>query len=682
MKKMSVSQTIKIHCFFVCLITFLLALACGYYFMQNAEKEAKLKASYTAELSISRVQAQLNKYLEVSDFLKNTIESGHEINGEEYTAWMQRIPNNSKVIKAIELAKDGVVNEIYPLEPNKNAMGIDMLTHPARKYEANLAKESGMYTIAGPYKLAQGGLGALLFDPIYTTDAAGKKTFWGFSILVIDWDKFLKEVGLERLNDAAFTYRLWKENSSEDVPVIIAQGKGELPQNPLRLACAVPNNTWYFEISPRDGWITDVQIGFTLLAAVLLALFVTIIYYQYEVKRFKEILYAKKIQRAAEEARLANEAKTRFLFNMSHDIRTPMNAILGFAHLLEKNLGDEHKCRDYLGKIKSSSNLLLTIINQILEMARIESGKATLNIGVMNMREVIGSLNNVFEEEIAQKQLQYTCDVAIRHDIVLCDQTKFEEILLNIVSNSIKYTNAGGEICVKVVEDDLVENGKAFYTLTVEDTGIGMKEDYLPHMFEEFSREHTSTETKVAGTGLGLPIVKSLVELMNGSIKVKSKYGVGTKFTIELAFPVTAARQQQAAELDEETIAKFKGKRILLAEDNALNAEIAKVLLVEAGFVVDHVENGEQCVAKVKEKPSGYYAVILMDIQMPLMDGYTATQAIRKLPQEQAQVPIIAMTANVYAEDRQKAYACGMNGFIAKPLDIQAMLKVLGEHVN
>lgn len=679
MQKVKVPQTIKIYCVGVWLASFLLALSCGYYLIKNAEKEEQLRAAYTAELSVNRVEAQLNKYLEVSDFLKNIVESGYEIDDAEYTTWMQRIPNNSKVIKAIELAKDGVVNEIYPLEENKDAMGIDMLTHPARKYEAQLAMKTRKYTIAGPYRLAQGGMGALLFDPVYTKDAAGQEKFWGFSILVIDWDRFINEIGLDTLSDADFAYTLWKENSSAEVPIVIAQGRGALPKDGIKVKCAVPNNTWYFEIAPQKGWITDVQIMVAVLAALLLACFVTIIYYQVALKRHKEKLYAAEIQKAADIAKMANEAKTRFLFNMSHDIRTPMNAIMGFTNLLGKNLHDEEKCRDYLGKIQSSSDLLLTIINQVLEMARIESGKMVLNLGVMNIREVVNSLNTVFETEFRNKNLHYNYNIDIEHDIVLADQTKFEEIILNIVSNSIKYTEPGGEISVTLQELSGAQKGKACYRLIMSDTGIGMKPEYIPHMFEEFSREHTSTETKVIGTGLGLAIVKSLIELMQGSIHVDSKCGVGTKFIIELVFPITVVEQSQADSLTKLDVSRFKNKQILLAEDNALNAEIAEVLLAEAGFKVKHVENGADCLEELQQKPAAYYDAILMDVQMPKMDGYTATKEIRKLQGPRSQIPIIAMTANVYEEDRQKAYASGMNGFITKPLNLHDMLKVLDE---
>ena len=682
MKKELIPPGIKINCIMVWIVSFLAFLALGWYINEQAEKEEKLKAYYTAELTASRVEAQVRKYLEVSDFLKNTVESGYEISGADYTAWVKRIPNNSKVIKAIELAKDGVVNEIYPLEENKDAMGIDMLTHPARRYEANLAMMSGEYTIAGPYPLAQGGMGALLFDPIYERDARGAKSFWGFSILVIDWNNFVDEIGLHKLNDAAFAYQLQKGNKDSSMHAVISRSAAELPEDVVKVVLSVPNDVWYLELAPKNGWVTNAQKILAFILAFIAAFFVMVIFYQFEMKRYKEKLYARKIQRSADEARKANEAKTRFLFNMSHDIRTPMNAIIGFAHLLRLNISDAKKSLNYLSKIEDSSKLLLMIINQVLEMARIESGKMVLNAEPMSIRASVASLNTVFEPSVQEKELQYSCKLDFKQDIILCDKTKFEEIILNIVSNAIKYTEPGGKVCLSIVEQPQVDNTRAAYVITVEDTGIGMQADYLPHIFEEFSREHTTTETKVVGTGLGLPIVKSLIELMGGTIAVESTAGVGTKFTIQLTFEMADAAASQAEQSEQTEQLSADGKRILLAEDNALNAEIAVTILQNAGFSVTHAEDGIKCIEELVKMPPAYYDVILMDVQMPHMDGYTATKEIRRLPDARAKIPIIAMTANVYEEDKQRAFASGMTGFLAKPLNIQEMLKVLSEQVS
>lgn len=558
-----------------------------------------------------------------------------------------------------------------------------MLRNPERKYEAKLAMKSGQYTIAGPYELKQGGLGALLFDPIYTKDSKGKKKFWGFSILVINWDKFIEEVKIDRLSDVSYCYQIWKQKHSANEKSIIAHGKEKLPKNALKVTCIVPNDTWYFEIAPQKGWITTTQKFITFLISFLLGILAMITCWQLEIKRYKEIQYSEKIRKSAEEARIANEAKTRFLFNMSHDIRTPMNAIVGFSNLLEKNIKNEEKSREYIKKIQSSGNILLTIINQIIEMTRIESGKTTLNTELMNIREAVDSMNTVFEPIVYEKDLNYNCNIHIKHDDILCDKTKIEEIVLNIVGNSMKYTRQYGNITLSIEEGSSEKEGTACYSIIVEDNGIGMSKDYLPHIFEEFSREHTTTEIKVAGTGLGLPIVKSLVELMGGTIEVESKVDVRTKFVIHLSFQLPTTEQlSMKQETKKQGIPeKLKGKRILLAEDNLLNAEIAVTILTEYGIQVKHVEDGIMCIAELQKKPDQYYDAVLMDVQMPNMDGYSATKIIRTLKGAKAQIPIIVITANVYEEDKKQAYEAGMNGFIAKPFEVDKILKTLNEFI-
>ena len=606
------------------------------------------------------------------------------MDSKEFQALSQMISDDSQIIKVIEQAPDGVVKDIYPLKGNEAAFGIDMLNNPARKYEANLAMKSGQYTIAGPYELNQGGLGSLLFEPIYITDKSGEKSFWGFSILVLDWNRFLEELELDKLTDASYCYQMWKKDGNSGKKTIIAQGGDAIHKGAVQISCKVPNDTWYFEIIPHTGWVTVKQQALVFLVAVSIAVLATAICYLMLHRKQREKLYTEEIRKSAEKARKANEAKTRFLFNMSHDIRTPMNAIVGFSGLLEKSLHDEKKSLGYIKKIRVSSDILLTIINQVLEMARIESGKITLNPESVNIREMVEAMNTVFESSLTKKSLEYQCSLNVVHDQILCDKTKMEEIILNVVSNSIKYTNPHGKITVSIDELDSEDEKNANYKVVVEDNGIGMSQDYLPHIFEEFSREHTSTETRVAGTGLGLPIVKSLVDRMGGTIEVESEEGKGTRFIMKFSFPVSLENQVREKEKQNipDITEKLEGKRILLAEDNELNAEIAETVLEETGIKVKHVEDGIQCIEELKKMPEKYYDVILMDVQMPNMDGYTATQRIRDLDDSRAEIPIIAMTANAYDEDRRKAQEAGMDGFLAKPLDVDEMMRLLAQIIK
>lgn len=650
---------------------------------QSQERREKLKATYTAESTVSRVESQLSKYLAESDLMKRIVEKEYDIDNEQFDKLAELMQEDEDVIEARELAEDGVVSRIYPMEGNEAAMGLDMLQNPARKKEARLARLSGEYTIAGPYELVQGGTGALLFDPAYITDQNGEEKFWGFSILVMNWDNFIQKVELEKLEEAGYDYQIWKKDLYTGEKIVIDESENSNLNNSLEVACSVPNDTWYFEIVPENGWITVSQKVFGVIISIALAVMASVGYWQYKMRRYKDILHEEELEKAAIEARMANEAKTRFLFYMSHDIRTPMNAIIGFADLLEKHLDDKKRVIDYISKIKHSSSFLLSLINYVLEMARIESGKATLKTETGDLKNLVNTLNDVFEPSIEEKKLQYTCNLKVENPYVHCDKTKLREILLNVISNSIKYTPEGGSVTVDITEEGHdAEKKVSFYRFTIEDTGIGMSKEYLPHIFEEFSRENTSTESKVIGTGLGLPIVKSLVDLMGGTIEVSSEVTVGTKTIIILPFLVSEEECKDAVQEQQEStklLALLMGKRILLAEDNELNAEIAITILEEEGLKVEWAEDGIKCLEMLKKVPEDYYDMILMDIQMPNMDGYRTTEEIRSLTDKRAQIPIVAMTANVFDEDKKKAYEAGMNGYIAKPIDTKAIFSTLGE---
>ena len=658
----------------VFLLTFVVALFSLRLLSLDQEKDERLRAVYAAESTISRVSSQLNRYLAESDFFKKYIESGHVLREEEFAVISSNMQDGSSVIKTHELAKDGVVSQVYPVAGNEAAIGLDVLHNPARKKEANLAKNSGMYTIAGPFELVQGGTGALLFDPIYTYSEKGERSFWGFSILVLQWDNFIEEVELDKMEDAGYRYQIWKKDPYTGEKIVIAESEEDFHGNALEVACSVPNDTWYFEIIPKAGWFSDQQLSLGIVIATIIGMMAAYACWELMNRHQKDLQHEAALEKSAQEARAANEAKTRFLFNMSHDIRTPMNAIIGFAELLEKHIDEKDKVLDYTEKIRSSSAFLLSLINYVLEMARIESGKAVMKEETGDLCVLMQTLSDVFEPSVQQKKLTCTYHTDVEHPYIVSDRTKVREILLNVISNAIKYTPEGGHIAVSVKELPAEKPKTGRYTFTVQDDGIGMSEEYLPHIFEEFTREHTSTESKVIGTGLGLPIVKALVEWMHGSIDVQSKLGAGTTVTITLGFPLADEVQKSVEEQDAKgDAAQLRGCRILLAEDNDLNAEIVVTILEESGLTVERTADGELCIEALKAHPAGYYDAILMDIQMPNMDGYQATKIIRNLSGNYRTIPIIAMTANAFAEDVKAAMEAGMTAHVAKPIDVEIL---------
>lgn len=683
MKNKIDKKVIRIRAALVFLTMFVIILGCTFLVNENQKKREQLKAAYTAESTISRVEVQLNRYMAESDLVKKSIEDGLMISDAQFAQLSRLMQDEDYIIKTHEIAKDGIVSQIYPIQGNENAMGFNVLEDSERKKAALLARDSGEYTIAGPFDLVQGGTGVLLFDPVYQTDAQGNEKFWGFSILVMDWEKFIDKMELDKLEEAGYHYQIWKRGNKDDEQVVIAQCTNFKKDDTLEVACKVPNDTWYFEIIPGNGWITSMQKLWGLLISLMTAFIIMIVYLQFRMQRYREQIHETELEKAVYEAKCANEAKTRFLFNMSHDIRTPMNAIIGFADLLEKHIDEKERVRDYIGKIKSSSEFLLSLINYVLETARIESGKTTLKKEVRCVSRLIESLIDVFEPEVCKKGLTYSYTKDIEHEYVMGDETKVREIFINIIGNSLKYTPAGGKITIDIREIPFDRENYIAYKIVVEDTGIGMSEDYLPHIFEEFSREHTSTESKVVGTGLGLPIVKALIDLMGGTIEIESEAGKGTKTTVMIPFEIATQEQileekQKEKEFVPEDI---KGKRILVAEDNELNAEIALTVLKEKGLLVERAANGKECVEMLKEKPADYYDMILMDIQMPEMDGYQATEMIRNLGDSRAAVPIVAMTANAFEEDRQKALDAGMNAHVSKPVDMNVLFRVMAKFI-
>ena len=504
--------------------------------------------------------------------------------------------------------------------------------------------------------------------------------------LVYDNSQKFKSVPLTNTMEACFAVK----SGEATLLSLLNKTLKDMPSGMLTSALAIYDST-ADKITFSD-FVKDNMLAF-FLAAGFLALSIIIIILVLLRKARKAEISAKhaanntqklndKLEIALKKAEDASLAKTCFLNNMSHDIRTPMNVILGYAQLMESELDgkDMPETLEHLEKLQQSGNLLLSIINNVLDMARIESGRMELDENYCRIEDVRKSLFAVFDEKARKKDIALHYTMNVEHEHILTDVTKVKEIFVNILSNAIKYTPVGGSVMMSVDELPCDEPGYMIVRNRVSDTGIGMSQEYMTKIFDAFTREHNTTKSKIAGTGLGMSIVKKYVELLGGTIDVESEPGKGSTFTVTLKHRIADESYYVKRHIEEPGTGSeiLEGRNILLAEDNDMNAEIAEAILERAGLKIERVENGIQCVNRIMEMPAGTYDMILMDIQMPKMNGYKATQTIRHLPdKDKACIPIIAMTANAFEEDKRDAITAGMNGHIAKPIQVDKLLSML-----
>jgi len=517
--------------------------------------------------------------------------------------------------------------------------------------------------------------------------------------VVLDWESFVQQV-LENTSSSSEHYKfaVWKnapdETAITDEDGYILRNSDKIISNQVDIEFDVPNEVWHLVVEPVEGWSVfnemKWQIIITLVCSIILIMLCMLLFFSEQKKivlsqqikqNEQKEQYMSQLSIALREAEEANAAKTTFLNNMSHDIRTPMNAIMGFTTLMEDELDEPDRLKAHLEKIKVSGEYLLTLINNVLEVARIDSGKETLDEDFTDLMDESCSVAPLLESEINRKNLIFTNEMNIQHRYVFADIQKIKEITMNLMSNAIKYTPEGGSIHLQFDELPCDEEGYAIYVNTITDTGIGMSEDFQGVIFDSFSRERNTTESKVIGTGLGMSIVKKLVDLMDGSIEVESQLGKGTTFRITMKHKIVENPEEYIEKQQkQETIKNYDltGKTVLLAEDNELNAEIAMTLLEDIGARVELAEDGVECINMLSEKEPGYYDLILMDIQMPNLNGYQATEKIRKFDDTvKANIPILAMTANAFEEDKKKALEAGMNGHIAKPIQISILIDTI-----
>lgn len=439
-----------------------------------------------------------------------------------------------------------------------------------------------------------------------------------------------------------------------------------------------------FWATEKEGPVTSGILGFSNIDELIRMEHEKIIMQQ-EIAHIAELEHLNaQINEARNRAEKANEAKTAFLFNMSHDIRTPMNAIIGFTGMAQKHMDDREKMKDYLAKIKLSGDYLLELINDVLDMSRIESGHVVIADAGVNIEERGRNILVLCRDSAEKKGVALAYEQGeLQNQDVMADALHIDQILMNIMGNAIKYTEAGGTVTLRIRQTGGPSGGFATYAMEVEDTGIGMSEEFVKHIFEPFSRENSEKVAKIQGSGLGMSIVKQLVHRMDGKIDVESKVGVGTKVTVTLKLKVLEESEKTLAALEERKEVILRGQKVLLVEDNAMNRDLAYEILSDEGMEVDVAEDGDVAVEKIKAGGPGRYGFVLMDVQMPRMNGYAATKEIRKLSDpDLADIPIIAMTANAFAEDREEALAAGMNAHVSKPIVIPTLLRTLAEIVD
>ena len=588
-------------------------------------------------------------------------------------------------VQSIQIAPDGVVTEIYPEDGNK-AGKIDLIYDKERGKISCYARDNDVITMQGPFSLKQGGTGIAVRNPVYVEQKNGERTFWGFTIVIIRVPDIFAD-SIKSLTDFSYEYKLSKSIAPWDETYEEVYGSGVEMIDPVTYTFELGDSQWVLEVMPENGWNSNEKLyrlwGCGLLIVLLLTGFVFMIMLLHRTQESENTVVKlnKKLQKALEQAKTASVEKSNFLFNMSHDIRTPMNAVIGMTSLIRHDAGNKDKVIEYADKIDVSSQHLLGIINDILDMSKIEAGKTVFKYDDFSILNFIQEINNLFHSQIDEKKQILTTKKNIRHEWVNGDQLHLMQIFNNLLSNAVKYTQEGGKIQFLVEECETKSSVYAKYRFLVSDNGMGMSADFKDTIFDAFTRAESSMTNKIQGTGLGMAITKNLVEAMGGTIDVESELGQGSCFEVLIDLRIAEDRfvsSAEQAEKDEPAGNVLKGMRFLCAEDNELNAEILMELLKIEGAECTICENGKRVLEAFEQSAPGDYDMILMDVQMPVMNGYEATKAIRRSSHELAKtIPIIAMTANAFSEDIQHSLAAGMNAHVSKPVEMKVLEKTI-----
>ena len=645
----------------------------------SAEEDAKAKLELNAKIYTDRLTEEIKNGIDVTNMLEQVL-----INGDGKINDFPRIAKNMQAdyIQSIQLAPAGVVTEIYPAEGNEAGLGNLIDSKDERGTSSRYARDNNVIISQGPFELHQGGSGIAVRNPVYLEQPNGQRQFWGFTIVILRVPELFANT-VAALSELGYDYRLSKMNSPLDQSFKeVYSSSTPPPENAPAFIFTVGDSKWRLQLAfdgapyrARDVYLLP---GMVLLIFILLAVVSRFIIKHSEY--IEEQKHRRAIEEALKAAEAANIAKTKFLNNMSHDIRTPMNAIIGFTDIALRQQ-PKAEVRSCLEKIKQSSGYLMSLINDVLDISRIESGKVEIKPVPVSITEVIDTVVAVAHGFMENRNIELVINRNCpSNPYVMADALRIRDVLINILSNAVKFTKDGGKITFTTFTKPGKDERHFFGCYRIADTGVGMSEEFQRKLFDEFTQESTDARTSYKGTGLGMAITKRYVELMGGTITVESKKGVGSTFTVELPLVWTEAVPASPENSEQQPkVVSLKGVSVLLAEDNDLNAEITTMLLEKEGMVVTRAADGEQVVEVFKNAPAEAFAVILMDIMMPKLDGYAAARAIRTLEgrADGRTIPIIALSANVFAEDIEASKAAGMDAHLSKPLEVSKLIAAI-----
>ena len=665
----------------VFIIGAIVVIALGYNAKKSQDELTRSKVELNAMTYAQYMQLDIMQGVNITNTLERVIISDDgEI--QKFSEIAEDLMTD--YVQSIQIAPNGVVTEIYPSAGNE-AGKIDLIHDKDRGKISCYARDNNVITMQGPFNLNQGGSGIAIRNPVYLTDSNGGKEFWGFAIVIIRVPEIFSET-IDGLSKFGYDLRLSKTASPWDQTYQEIYATGTGMTDAVSHEFDLGDRRWKLEVAPQNGWNGNQSLHFILVFGFLMLLLISgliaviLSCREAKVSEAQTARLNRELQEALEQANVASAAKSRFISSMSHDIRTPMNAIMGYTAIA---LTKEPKpdIKDCLKKINNSANHLLTLINDVLEISRIESGKMTANPTRTNLSAMLDEVVDIAQGFIANRKLELKVNRAkVAIPDVLVDEIRVREVLINVLGNAIKYTKDGGTITFATEIKKGNTPSDIVVIFTIADTGIGMSKDFQAHMFDDFSQENTDARTEYRGAGLGLSICKKYVALLGGTIAVDSKKNIGTTFTIEIPMALTTTES-----LNKETSenADISGFHILLAEDNELNAEIAQTFLEGAGAKTTVAHNGEQALEIFQSHAPKTFDAILMDMMMPVMDGLAATRAIRNLDRPDAKtIPIIAMTANAFAEDAEKCIAAGMDAHIAKPVEVETIKRAICKYVS